>query len=83
MVLLHCMKSPLPKFDPSETLLSLPEFLKSYNKTIPESFPKASLLLLQKYKAEHLAFFKHADQWSLADHRKKIMDWLPLNTKVV
>jgi hypothetical protein len=73
------MKTPLPKFDPSELLLSVKDFLQSYNTTIPASFPKASLLLLQKYRDEHEPFFKHKDQWSLAEHRKKIMDWLPLN----
>lgn len=83
MVLLPSMKTPaLKKFDPSETLLSVAEFLQSYNNTIPESFLKASLPLLQKYKEEHESFFKHQDQWSLAEHRKRIMDWLPLNQKL-
>lgn len=76
------MKSPIKKPDPSEALLSLPEFLRSYNMSIPETFPKASLPLLKKYKDDHASFFKHEDQWSLADHRKKIMDWLPLNSKL-
>lgn len=73
------MKSMVKKLDPSELLISLSEFLQSYNKTIPEGFPKASLSLLERYKEEHKLFFKHKDQWSLAEHRKKIMDWLPLN----
>jgi hypothetical protein len=73
------MKTPVQKFDPSEIVLSIKDFLQSYNKTIPESFPKASLPLLQKYQEEHKPFFKRGGQWSLAEHRKKIMDWLPLN----
>ena len=73
------MKNLLPKFDPSETLLTSKEFLKSYNSTIPNGFPKATSVLLQKYKAGHTSLFKHEDQWSLADHRKRIMDWLQLN----
>ncbi len=75
------MKTLSKKFDPSELLIPLAEFLRSYNKNIPEGFPKASVPLLQKYKEEHQSFFKHKDQWSLAEHRKKIMDWLPLNSK--
>ncbi len=83
MVLLKLVKSSSPKkFDPSETLLSVAEFLHSYNETIPTNFLKASLPLLQKYKEEHASFFKHAEMWSLAEHRKKIMDWLPLNNKM-
>lgn len=75
------MKTLIKKFDPSEILLSLGEFLRSYNTNIPEGFPKASAALLEKYKSEHSSFFKHKDQWSLAEHRKKIMDWLPLNSQ--
>ncbi len=66
-------------FDPSEVLLSLSDFLQSYNSTIPASFPQATESLLLKYKEEHQSFFKHKELWSLADHRKKIIDWLPLN----
>jgi hypothetical protein len=73
------MKSPV-KFDPSEMLISIEAFLKSYNATIPEGFPKASLLMLRKYREDHASFFKHKDEWSLAEHRKRIMDWLLLNS---
>ncbi len=79
MVSFSDVKSSSKKFDPSEILLPLADFLRSYNKTIPEGFPKASRTLLEKYKSEHQSFFKHEDQWSIADHRKRIMDWLPLN----
>lgn len=76
------MKTPLKKPDPSEAMLTQAEFLLSYNKNIPEGFPKASSVLLQKYRGEHGSFFKKHDLWSLAEHRKKIMDWLPLNIKL-
>ena len=72
-------KKPLP----SEAQISIEEFLKSYNETIPTSFPKASVALLQRYKEEHEALFKHGESWSLDLHRKKIMDWLPQNLKDV
>lgn len=73
------MKSSLKKPDPSQLLITLSEFLKSYNKNIPTNFPPASEALLKKYKEEHPSFFKHGEMWSLDEHRKKIVDWLPLN----
>lgn len=73
------MKITPRKPSPSEAQISLADFLKSYNETIPSSFPQASIALLKKYKQEHLAFFKHGEMWSLDLHRKKVMDWLPHN----
>ncbi len=70
------------KIDPSQTQVSLLEFLKSYNKNIPAGFPKASEALLKKFKEEHASFFKHGEMWSLDEHRKKIVDWLPLNSGI-
>ena len=61
----------------SEMRISLADFLKSYNKNIPHGFPKASTALLKKYKDTHPLFFKHDNLWSLDEHRKKIIDWLP------
>lgn len=75
------MKASSKKPNPSETQTSLSDFLKSYNETIPQGFPRASETLLKKYKDEHTAFFKNGELWSLDLHRKKIMDWLPQNLK--
>ncbi len=61
----------------SEVRVSLVDFLKSYNKNIPQSFPRASAALLKKFRETHPLFFKHGDLWSLDEHRKKIIDWLP------
>lgn len=61
----------------SEARISLAEFLRSYNKNLPSSFPRSSIALLKKYKELHPLFFKHGDLWSLDEHRKKILDWLP------
>lgn len=61
----------------SEKRVSLADFLKSYNKNLPTGFPKASTALLKKFKETHPLFFKHGDLWSLDEHRKKIIDWLP------
>ena len=61
----------------SEVRLSLAGFLTSYNKNLPAGFPKASTALLKQFRETHPLFFKHGDFWSLDEHRKKIIDWLP------
>ncbi len=63
----------------SQTRTSLLDFLDSYNKNIPVGFPRASADLLKKFREGHPSFFKHGELWSLDEHRKKIIDWLPLN----
>jgi hypothetical protein len=73
------MKSYKEEAAVSQIQVSLLDFLKSYNKNIPENFPRASADLLRKFKESHPSFFKHGDLWSLDEHRKKIIDWLPLN----
>ena len=67
----------------SEKLISLSEFLKSYNEGLPIQFPRASLPLLREFKKEHSALFKHNDLWSLDQHRKVVMNWLPSRCKAV
>jgi len=62
-------------------LISVSEFLESYNKHMPAGWPKATATLLQKFRSEHTALFTHGDLWSLDQHRKKLMDWLPRNTE--
>jgi hypothetical protein len=64
----------------NETLLSLPEFLKSFNENIPVNFPRASEERLWQFKKEHGALFRKSDSWSLDQHRKKVIDWLPRNS---
>ena len=59
--------------------ISLLDFLASYNKNMPASFPRASVALLEKFKESHIALFTHGETWSLDIHRKKVMDWLPRN----
>ncbi len=71
------MKKYSEELSISEMRISLADFLKSYNKNLPEGFPKASAALLKKFKETHPLFFKHGDLWSLDEHRKKIIDWLP------
>ncbi len=61
-------------------LISESEFLESYNKNMPAGWPRATTALLQKFKDGHTALFTHGELWSLDQHRKKLMDWLPRNS---
>lgn len=71
------MKKYGEELEISEKRISLADFLKSYNKGLPASFPRSSTASLKKFKESHPLFFKHGDLWSLDEHRKKILDWLP------
>lgn len=71
-------KSP-KEINVSEMRISLADFLKSYNQNMPASFPRVSVTMLKKFKDEHPLLFKHGNLWSLDEHRKKIIDWLPLH----
>lgn len=51
-------------------------FLESYNQNIPKGFLRASARLLKEFKEAHPALFKHGDAWSMAQHRKRLIDWL-------
>lgn len=55
-------------------------FMESYNKSIPVGFPCASVKILKRFQAQHPAFFKNSDEWSIDKHRKKVMDWLPTDS---
>ncbi len=71
--------------EPKEYEVEVPpsDFLKSFNKNMPEGFPHASLALLKKFKDTHSKFFQNGDMWSLDKHRKKIVDWLSQNRSVL
>ncbi len=71
------MKKSHRKQEPNQALITLVDFLKSYNKNMPVQFPRASAALLKQFKESHLGLFKHGDFWSLDEHRKKVIDWLP------
>jgi hypothetical protein len=74
------MRSPDLDRERSEKLLSLPAFLKSYNEGLPFEFPRASLPLLREFRKGHATLFKHSDSWSLDQHRKVVMNWLPAHS---
>jgi hypothetical protein len=65
----------------SEKLLSLNDFLKSYNENLPLEFPRASIIFLREFRKTYPTLFKDEDGWSLDLHRKKFMDWRPQRMK--
>jgi len=65
------------EFSKTQTILSV--FLKVYNKGIPRDFPRASIAGLKKFKSLYPTLFKRGKLWSIAEHRKKIIDWLFAN----
>ncbi len=77
------MKDTRQELKVSQQKISLSDFLDTYNKNMPKSFPRASLVLLEKFKNEHLTLFKTGDLWSLDLHRKKLIDWLPRNGGII
>ncbi len=71
------MKKKYDALKLNQTRTSLVVFMESYNKSIPVSFPQASVKILKKFQALHPILFRHADEWSIDRHRKRVMDWLP------
>ncbi|MDB5264549.1 MAG: hypothetical protein JWN64_120 [Parcubacteria group bacterium] len=65
----------------SEKKLSIAEFLKFYNAELPAEFPHASLPILKEFSKKYPELFKISDTWSLDQHRKKLMDWLPMHLR--
>jgi hypothetical protein len=60
----------------SEKKRPLADFLASYNENLPLAFPRASVALLKEFKSAHTSLFPHGNEWSLDQHRRKVMDWL-------
>lgn len=74
------MKPPDANRVRSERRLPLAEFLDTYNENLPEAFPRATRELLKEYQRRYPGQFKEG-AWSLDQHRKKFMDWLPMHLK--
>ena len=64
---------------PNETPMTSAEFLESYNKNMPEGYPLVSLTILERFKEAHASLFKGKGLWSLDQHRKRMIEWLPQN----
>ncbi|OGZ00045.1 MAG: hypothetical protein A3B13_02845 [Candidatus Liptonbacteria bacterium RIFCSPLOWO2_01_FULL_45_15] len=60
---------------------SIADFLESYNKSVPVSFPRASIKILKQFQELHPILFKSGDEWSIDRHRKRVMDWIPSHTE--
>ena len=73
------MKKVSSKVTPHIVPMTIVEFLESYNKNMPESYPHVSLAILQRFKDEHPSLFKSNGFWSLDQHRKRMIEWLPQN----
>jgi hypothetical protein len=71
------MRGPDLDKENSEKKRSLAEFLAEYNKGLPVGFPRVSLPLLRVFNQNHPTLFKEDGLWSLDQHRKRVMDWLP------
>jgi hypothetical protein len=67
----------------NQVATTLPIFMDSYNKSIPESYPHASLKTLKQFQVSHPVLFKRGDEWSIDKHRKKLMDWLPSYSEIL
>ncbi len=70
------MRKPDGDRDRSEEKRSVADFLKEYNGNLPDAFPRASLARLNEFKEAHASLFLKSEEWSLDQHRKKVMDWL-------
>lgn len=61
----------------SEKKLTLKEFGICYNQGLPEGYPPVTTALLKTFSTVNAHSFKEEGVWSLDQHRKKVMDWLP------
>ncbi len=77
------MKRNKAELEISQTQITLPEFVESYNQNIPVDFPRASVANLEKFQGTHPTLFKNGDMWSIDQHRKRVIDWLSSNHEVV
>ena len=75
------MRSPDLDKERSEKQITISQFLKSYNEGLPAEFPNASLPLLREFRKLHTKLFKKGGSWSLDQHRKGVMNWLPARCK--
>jgi len=70
------MKKKDEAYELSKTQTTLSVFLETYNQSIPEVFPHASIAILEKFNNLYPTLFKDGNLWSIAQHRKKLIDWL-------
>ena len=61
------------KISAIEERMALPDFWAD------KDVAQATIKELQKFKDEHLSLFKGNSSWTLDQHRKRLIDWLPQN----
>ncbi|MDP4007379.1 MAG: hypothetical protein Q8P55_02175 [bacterium] len=61
--------------------ISLQSFMESYNESVPNSFPFASVKTLKQFREVYPSLFKKEDEWCVDRHRKRFMDWSFSNSK--
>lgn len=60
----------------NQELVSLADFMDSYNKSAPKNFPRASKEALEEFQQAYPSLFKNKNAWSIDKHRKRFMDWI-------
>lgn len=69
-----------PNFIPvHERVMSEEAFIASFNANMPEGYPHVTQETMKKFKAAHPSLFKSEHAWSLDQHRKRLIEWLPQN----
>lgn len=75
------IRNVVEEIDPNMVAMDTSMFVKDYNSSIPEAFPRVSVKILQVFQTAHPSLFKRKDQWTVFHHRKKVMDWLASYSK--
>jgi hypothetical protein len=73
------MRKDFERVMPHMMPMAAAEFLESYNNNMPSGYPHVTLEILQRFKDSHPSLFKSNGLWSLDQHRKKMIEWLPQN----
>ena len=76
-------KQTREELDLNQEQIPLTIFLASYNQNIPDGFPLASTKTLRKFQDAHPTLFKNGDMWSVARHRKRLIDWFASNPELL
>ena len=76
------MRKNREELERNQAHVVLSVFLEDYNKNIPAGFPHVSVKVLKKFQDLHPTLFKQGDMWSIARHRKKLMDWFSSHSDI-
>ena len=51
------------------------EFQNDYNESIPDTFPRVTVNILNIFQSTYPSLFKRKKLWTIEKHRKKVLDW--------